>query len=154
MRFYGILILIAGTNVSSAPIVQCIAGQNVSWSYNHETKLSAFFENSENLSNIFINFDTGFIKVSDNLESPSTLFRQTAISKSINDPLDIVVRYEKTSEAEIKTGSVIITDPMCRNDNAVYVSIFDTSNMSFKNTIYTCECLSSVHYSSNFISME
>lgn len=154
MRFYGIILIIAATNVSSAAMVQCNADLKVSLSYNHETKSFEFMESSENLSNISINFDSGFIKLSDNKEDKIMLFRQSAISKNFNDPLDLVVRYETASKAEIQKTSVIINDPMCKNNSNAKLSIFETSALGYTNNIHSCDCLSNTYDRSNFINLQ
>jgi hypothetical protein len=154
VRFYGFVALIVATNVSAATIVQCNAKLKVSVAYNHETNSTEFLESNANLSGISINFDSGFIKLSDSAESESILFRQSALNKNITDPFDLVVRYERKSDADIQTKSVIITDPMCRNDDASTASTFDISNTSYISTFYNCDCLSSVHDSGNFIIMD
>ena len=154
MQFYGLIALMAATNVSAATMVQCNAKLKVSLAYNHETNSTELLESNANLPSLSINFDSGFIKLSDNAESESILFRQSAMNKNITDPFDLVVRYERKSDADIQTKSVIITDPMCRNDEASTASIFDTSNTSYISTFYNCDCLSSVHDSGNFIPMD
>lgn len=154
VRFYGFIALIAATNVSAATMVQCNAKLKVSLEYNHETNSTELLESNANVPSFSINFDSGFIKLSDSGESESVLFRQSAFNKNITDPLDLVVRYENKSDADIQTKSVIITDPMCRNSEASTASIFDTSNTSYISTFYNCDCLSSVHDSGNFIPMD
>jgi len=154
LRIYGLMALMAATNVSAATMVQCNSILKVSLAYNHETNSTEFQENKENSSNLSIKFDSGFIKLSDGVVGESILLRQNAMNKTITDPLDLVVRYEKKSDDDIQAKSVIITDPMCRNNEASTASIFDTSNTSYISTFYTCECLSSVHDRSNFINME
>lgn len=154
LRLYGLMALMAATNVSAATMVQCNSILKVSLAYNHETNSTEFLESNEKLPNLSIKFDSGFIKLSDSAESESTLFRQSAMNKNITDPLDLVVRYENKSDADIQTKSVIITDPMCRNDEASTASIFDTSDTSYISTFYNCDCLSSVHDSGNFIPMD
>ena len=154
VRFYGFIALIAATNVSAATMVQCNAKLKVSLKYNHETNSTELLESNANVSSLSINFDSGFIKLSDSAESESVLFRQSAMNKNITDLLDLVVRYENTSDADIQTKSVIITDPMCRNSEASTASVFDTFNTSYISTFYNCDCLSSVHDSGNFIPMD
>lgn len=92
--------------------------------------------------------------MSDNTEDKFMLFRQSAITKDLNDSLDIVVRYESASEAEIQTKSVIITDPLCKNDSYVKLSIFETSALGYTNTIHSCDCLSNTHDKYNFINLQ
>lgn len=154
LRLCGLMALMAATNLSAATMVQCNSLLKVSLAYNHETSSTEFLEINENLSNFSIKFDSGFIKLSHSAESESILFRQSAMNKNITDPLDLVVRYENKSDADIQTKSVIITDPMCRNNEVSTASIFDTSNASYISTFYNCECLSSVHDSGNFIPMD
>ena len=154
VRFYGFIALIAATNVSAATMMQCNAKLKVSMEYNHETNSTELLESNTNVSSLSINFDSGFIKLSDSAESESVLFRQSAMIKNITDPLDLAVRYENKSDADIQTKSVIIIDPMCRNGEASTANIFDTSNTSHISIFYNCDCLSSVHDSGNFIPMD
>jgi len=154
VRFYGFIALMAATNVSAATMVRCNAKLKVSLAYNHETSSTELIESNANLPNLSINFDSGFIKLSDSTESESILFRQSAMNKNITDPFDLVVRYENKSDADIQTKSVVITDPMCRNEEALTASIFYTSDTSYISTFYYCDCLSSVHDSGNFIPMD
>jgi len=154
VRFYGFIALMAATNVSAATMVRCNAKLKVSLAYNHETSSTELIESNANLPNLSINFDSGFIKLSDSTESESILFRQSAMNKNITDPLDLVVRYENKSDADIQTKSVVITDPMCRNEEALTASIFYTSDTSYISTFYYCDCLSSVHDSGNFIPID
>lgn len=154
VQFYGLIALMVATNVSAATMVQCNAKFKVSLAYNHETNSTELLESNANLPSLSINFDSGFIKLSDNAESESILFRQSAMNKNITDPFDLVVRYERKSGADTQTKSVIITDPMCRNDGISTASIFDTSNTSYISTFYDCDCLSSVLDRGNIITMD
>lgn len=139
------------TSASTTTVVQCIPDVEVNWSFNQLSNSTEFSENSKNLSNLIIQIDSGFVKVPDQDNSDNRLFRQVAIERSTKDPQNFTVRYENNMKLGIKKTSLIIVDPMCFENVALRASIFETTEVSYINTIYECECLSPVFDSSNFI---
>ena len=139
------------STASTTTVIQCVPELEVNWSLNQLSNSSEFFENSKNLSNLSIQIDSGFVKVPDQDNPENSLFRQVAIERSDKDPLNFTVRYENNMKLGIKKTSLIIVDPMCYENVALRASIFETTEASYTNTIYGCECLSPVFDSSKFI---
>jgi len=132
-------------------LIQCNPEVEVSWSYDRMVNTSVSSETTENLSGITLNFDFGFLKLTQVEGDSTTLFRQSVIEESIGDPLELEVRYESTSEATIERTSIVVFDPFCRGNNELSTSIISTSGTSNVHTVYNCKCLSIIHHIDNFV---
>jgi hypothetical protein len=146
-----IIIASLATNASSNSSIQCEPALEVFWSYDHLNKTSEFRENTDNLSNIILIADHGFLKLSVAENKKLELFRQNSITNNTEDMFDITVGYESTDQGEIDKTSIILSDPMCKTDAVAIVSILNTREFGFKNAVYNCDCLSATHDSDNFI---
>ena len=139
------------TSVSSAVEIQCKPEFEVKWTYDRVSNSSQFTENVENLVTTTLNLDFGFIKLSKQGENGNLLFRQNSIVIHKDNPLNLSVRYESSSPKGMSQSSLVISDPMCLTGSVVRASIFETSEFSFFNSVYSCECLSPVFDRKNFI---
>lgn len=139
------------TSVSSAVEIQCKPEFEVKWTYDQVSNSSQFTENVENLVTTTLNLDFGFIKLSKQGENDNLLFRQSSIVRNKDNPLNLSVRYESSSPKGMSQSSLVISDPMCLTGSVVRASIFETSEFSFFNSVYSCECLSPVFDRKNFI---
>ena len=139
------------TSVSSAVEIQCKPEFEVKWTYDQVSNSSQFTENVENLITTTLNLDFGFIKVSKQGENDNLLFRQSSIVRNKDNPLNLSVRYESSSPKGMSQSSLVISDPMCLTGSVVRASIFETSEFSFFNSVYSCECLSPIFDRKNFI---
>lgn len=138
-------------SASAASVIRCDAKIEAYWSYDPSHNSSKLLETSDNLPEIYLNFDFGFLKLDNREKVKSLLFRQSAIEEINGDPAHIVIRYETTNKSQIDKTSMIISDPMCKNGAAAKISIFETRGFSYTNKIYNCECLSQIHDIDNFI---
>ena len=139
------------TSVSSAVEIQCKPEFEVKWTYDQVSNSSQFTENFENLATTTLNLDFGFIKLSKLGENDNLLFRQSSIVRNKDNPLNLSVRYESSSPKGMSQSSLVISDPMCLTGSVVRASIFETSEFSFFNSVYSCECLSPVFDRKNFV---
>ena len=139
------------TSVSSAVEIQCKPEFEVKWTYDQVSNSSQFTENVENLATTTLNLDFGFIKLSKLGENDNLLFRQSSIVRNKDNPLNLSVRYESSSPKGMSQSSLVISDPMCLTGSVVRASIFETSEFSFFNSVYSCECLSPVFDRKNFV---
>lgn len=139
------------TSVSSAADIQCKPEREVKWTYDQASNSSEFIENVENLATTTLKLDFGFIKLSKQGENNNLLFRQSSIVRNKDNPLNLRVRYESSSSKDMSQSSLIISDPMCLTGAVARASIFQTSEFSFFNSVYSCECLSPVFDRKNFI---
>ena len=139
------------TSVSSAVEIQCKPEFEVKWTYDQVSNSSKFTENVANLITTTLNLDFGFIKLSKQGENDNLLFRQSSIVRNKDNPLNLSVRYESSSPKGMSQSSLVISDPMCLTGSVVRASIFETSEFSFFNSVYSCECLSPVFDRKNFI---
>ena len=139
------------TSVSSAVEIQCKPEFEVKWTYDQVSNSSQFTENVANLITTTLNLDFGFIKLSKQGENDNLLFRQSSIVRNKDNPLNLSVRYESSSPKGMSQSSLVISDPMCLTGSVVRASIFETSEFSFLNSVYSCECLSPVFDRKNFI---
>jgi len=145
-----LLINLATTSLANS-LIQCNREAAVSWSYNPTTNKTVFSETNDNLSGISLNFDFGFLKLTQVKSDINKLFRQSVIEENNDDPLELEVRYESTSNARIERTSIVVFDPFCRRNNELRTSIIVTSGTSFTHNVYNCECLSSIHDIENFV---
>ena len=111
-------------------------------------------ETREDLPNIELTLDYGFLKLSEQENDASVLYRQIALRENGQDPLDITLRYEAANGANIEKSSIIISDPMCRNYARSRANKMDITDKSYASSVYVCECLSANHHSANFIKSE
>ena len=142
------------TSVSSAVEIQCKSELEVKWTYDQVSNTSQFSENGENLVTTTLKLDLGFIKLSKSGENDNLLFRQSSIVKNKDNPLNLSVRYESSSRKGMSQSSLVISDPMCVSGAVARASIFETSEFSFFNSVYSCECLSPVFDRKNFVFRE
>ena len=142
------------TSVSSAVEIQCKSELEVKWTYDQVSNTSQFSENGENLVTTTLKLDLGFIKLSKPGENDNLLFRQSSIVKNKDNPLNLSVRYESSSRKGMSQSSLVISDPMCVSGAVAQASIFETSEFSFFNSVYSCECLSPVFDRKNFVFRE
>ena len=142
------------TSVSSAVEIQCKSELEVKWTYDQVSNTSQFSENGENLVTTTLKLDLGFIKLSKPGENDNLLFRQSSIVKNKDNPLNLSVRYESSSRKGMSQSSLVISDPMCVSGAVARASIFETSEFSFFNSVYSCECLSPVFDRKNFVFRE
>ena len=139
------------TSVSSAVEIQCKSELEVKWTYDEVSNSSQYTENVENLVTTTLKLDFGFIKLSKQGENDILLFRQSSIVRSKDNPLNLSVRYESSSPQGLSQSSLVISDPMCLSGELARASIFETSEFSFFNSVYSCECLSPVFDRKDFI---
>ena len=132
-------------------LIQCNPEVAASWSYNPMANTSVFSETNDNVSEISLHFDFGFLKLTQVEGDITKLFRQTVIEERIDDSLELEVRYESTSNARVERTSIVVLDPFCRSNNELRTSILTTSGMSFIHTVYNCECLSAVQDKNSFV---
>jgi hypothetical protein len=155
MRLIGIVSTIFLMHVASvgwsAVAFQCYPNLEVSWSFDRIEKKSKFFETTDNLSSITLQLDTGFLKLSNAQNNGTTLFRQQAIIKKSEDPLDITVKYEVTNKIGIENTGIIFSDPLCKRSTDAVVSMFTTAELRYSNITYVCDCLSPTFDNYNFI---
>jgi hypothetical protein len=154
MRIIGIVstifLLHLASSVWSAVSIQCYPNLEVDWSLDEKNNQSEFYEKTDNLSSITLYLDTGFLKLPTVQNNAAALFRQQAIVKKSEDPLEIIVKYESTDKMTIETTAIILSDPLCKRYNSSVVSIFTTSEFRYNNITYNCDCLSSTHDANNF----
>ena len=136
---------------SAASTAECKPQLEASWSYDPSLNSSELVETFDNLSEVFVHFDFGFLKLSDQQTGKNLQFRQVVVSKIDNNPSNLIVRYESTSRGTLNQISVLVTDPMCTQNDAGRISIFKLGDLSFTSTIYKCKCLSQLHDSGNFV---
>ena len=145
-----ILLINIPTDGLSNNLIQCNPQMKASWSYNRMENTSVSSETNEDLSGITLNFDFGFLKLTQVEGGRTRLFRQSVIEESIGDPLELEVRYESTFKPTIEQTSIVVFDPFCRRNNALSASIISTSGKSNIHTVYSCQCLSFIHHVDNF----
>ena len=145
-----LLINLATTGLANN-LIQCNPEAAVSWYYNRMANTSVFSETKDNLPGISLNFDFGFLKLTQIEGEKTKVFRQSVIEESIGDPLELEVRYESTSNVMIERTSVVVFDPFCRRNNELRASIIATSGTSFIHTVHNCECLSAVQDKNSFV---
>ena len=138
-------------SAAAAPVIQCDPKIEAYWSYHPLHNSSKLLETNDSIPQIYLHFDSGFLKLDDRENDKSLLFRQSAIEEINGDPVHIVVRYETTNRSRIDKTSIIISDPTCKTDIAARVSIFETRDLSYTNKIYNCECLSQIRDIDDFI---
>jgi len=155
MRIRGYVVSILFINLATTGLannlIQCNIELAVSWSYDRMQNTSVFFETNDNLSDISLNFDFGFLKLTQVEGEGTNLFRQSVIAKSTDESLELEIRYESTSNSGIERTSVVVFDPFCIRHDDLRTSIIATSGTTFKHTVYNCECLSSVHDIENIL---
>jgi len=155
MRIFGIVSTIFLMNFStavwSAVAFQCYPNLEVSWSFDELKNKSEIFETTDNLTNITLYLDTGFLKFPNAQNNETALFRQEAIVKKSEDPLDIIVKYESTKKMGIETTGIIFSDPLCKSSKDAIVSVFTIADLTYSNVTYACDCLSPNHDIHNFI---
>jgi hypothetical protein len=135
----------------SAVAIQCSPNLEVSWSFDQIENKSDFFETTDNLSSITLHLDTGFLKLPSAQNDGITLLRQQSIIKKSEDGLDLTVKYESTNTIGIEKTNVILSDPICKKSKEAVVSIFTAEEFRYRNTIYSCNCVSLTHDLQHFI---
>lgn len=139
------------TSAASSAVVLCKPEFKVSWVYSEELNSSEFLETNDNLTSTVLTFDLGFIKLSEANENKNFLFRQTSMRSDSNDPLHFTVRYEKKTLQDIKQTNLIISDPMCINNQFLRANRSEIADTNFVNISYNCECLSPIFDINKFI---
>ena len=146
-----ILLINLATSTLANSLIQCNREAAFSWSYNRTTNKTVFSETNDNSSGISLNFDFGFLKLTQDESDITKLFRQSVIEESKDDPLELEVRYESTSSARIEQTSIAVFDPFCRRNNELRTSIIVTSGTRFTHNVYNCECLSAIQNKNSFV---
>jgi len=142
------------TKISSETLMQCNPKSEVSWSYNEASNPANIVQIIDNLPIVTLNFDSGFIKLTEQDTNEKELFRQSAIKQNTGDTFDLTVRYDRVSKIEINTTSIFVADPMCKRNDYSLVSILETSELKYSGTFYHCECLSVNFDSGHFIVLD
>lgn len=155
MQPIGISIFILVLNFSSVAhsetLIQCDQSLEVSWLFNPEENTSKFSENKQELNDLTIKLDRGLIKAPLGFDTENQLFRQIGIVRNVMDPTDLTVRYENLDKRHINNKSIILSDPMCRNHQSANLNIFETFEIGYQNSFYTCECLSATYDAKHFM---
>jgi hypothetical protein len=155
MRFVGVVLVTCLINFAkiaySAAVLQCNPILEISWLFDPKTTEADYRESEDNRSRVSLYIDKGFVKFTDPQKNESLLFRQNSIVKNTENPFDISARYENSGKLELSKTSVILTDPMCQSSDYSHVTIFRTLEFGYKNSVYNCECLSSIRDGNNFI---
>jgi len=138
------------TRISSAAFMQCNPKSEVSGSYNEASNPAQLVPTSDNLPAVTLNFDSGFIKLTEQDMNQKELFRQGSIRKNTGDTFDLTVRYDRVNKIKINTKSIFVVDPLCKRNDFSAVSIFEISELKYSGTFYHCECLSVNFDSSHF----
>ena len=158
MKKYGILACIVltlqATIVLAATSTTCVSKSTITLSFDILSNSTNFAETDNDLSNIVLTLDHGFLKLAEQEDALSVLYRQSALRENSQDPLDITIRYEATNGVSIEKSSIIISDPMCRNYARSRANIMEITDKGYASSIYECECLSANHHSANFIKSE
>jgi hypothetical protein len=142
------------TNVLAAAITSCEPKSTIALKFDILNSATNVEETSNGLPNIVLTFDYGFLKLSEQDNDASVLYRQIALRENGQDTLDITLRYEAANGANIEKSSIIISDPMCRNYARSRANKMDITDKSYASSVYECECLSANHHSANFIKSE
>ena len=148
------VLILQTTNVLAAAITSCEPKSTIALTFDILNNSTNVEETSNGLPNIVLTLDYGFLKLSEQDNDASALYRQIALRENGQDPLDITLRYEVANAANIEKSSIIISDPMCRNYARSRANIMDITDKSYASSIYECECLSANHHSANFIKSE
>jgi hypothetical protein len=148
------VLILQNTNVLAAAITSCVPKSTIALTFDMLKSSTNVEETSNGLPNIALTFDYGFLKLSEQENDASVLYRQIALRTNGQDPLDITLRYEATNGTYIEKSSIMISDPMCRNYARSRANIMEITDKSYASSIYECECLSATHHSANFIKFE
>lgn len=136
--------------VAENAIVECTAEHKITLSYSPEAISSPVWE-TDDLSNVSLGYDFGFVKLFKQANDEAVLFRQTAVRKTGNNSQKVTIRYEMPGVTSIKRTDIIIADPMCRDQATASLRIFETGEIDQVIFMYECACLSWIHNSDNFI---
>ena len=148
------VLILQTTNVLAAAYTSCEPKSTIALTFDILNNSTNVEETSNGLPNIVLTLDYGFLKLSEQDNDASVLYRQIALRENGQGPLDITLRYEATNGANIEKPSIIISDPMCRNYARSRANIMEITDKSYTSSIYECECLSANHHSANFIKSE
>ena len=145
------VLILQTTNVLAAASTSCEPKSTIALKFDILNNATNLEETRKDLPNIEVMLDYGFLKLSEQENDTSVLYRQIALRENGQDPLDITLRYETANGANIQKSSIIISDPMCRNYVRSRVNVMEITDKSYASSIYECECLSANHHSANFI---
>lgn len=148
------VLVLQTTNVFAAATTSCVPKSTIALTFDILNNSTNVEETSNGLPNIVLKLDYGFLKLSEQDNDASVLYRQIALRENGQDPLDITLRYEAANGANIEKSSIIISDPMCRNYARSHANIMEITDKSYASFVYECECLSANHHSANFIKSE
>ena len=148
------VLILQTTNVLAAASTRCETKSTIALKFDILNNAANVEEIRNDLPIIELTLDYGFLKLSEQENDASVLYRQIALRENGEDPLDITLRYEATNGANIEKPSIIISDPMCRNYARSRANIMEITDKSYASSIYECECLSANHHSANFIKSE
>ena len=148
------VLILQTTNVLAAATTSCEPKSTIALKFDILNSATNVEETSNGLPNIVLTLDYGFLKLSEQDNDASVLYRQIALRENGEDPLDITLRYEATNGANIEKPSIIISDPMCRNYARSRANKMDITDKSYASSIYECECLSANQHSANFVKSE
>ena len=148
------VLTLQATNVFAAAITSCEPKSKIALTFDILNNSANFEETSDGLPNIVLTLDYGFLKLSEQENDASVLYRQIALRENGQDPLNITLRYEATNGANVEKTSVIISDPMCRTYGSSRANIMEITDKNYSSSIYECECLSANYQSANFIKSE
>ena len=148
------VLILQTTNVLAAANTSCEPKSTIALKFDILNNQANVEETSNGLPNIVLTLDYGFLKLSEQDNEASVLYRQIALRENGQDPLEITLRYEAANGANIEKSSIIISDPMCRNYARSRVNVMEITDKSYASSMYECECLSANYHSANFIKSE
>ena len=139
--------------VAENAIVECTAERKITLFYSPEEVSSPEWE-TDNLSDVSLGYDFGFVKLFKQQENETVLLRQSAVAKIDDNFRNITIRYDIPGATSIERTSMIIVDPMCINRAAASLKILQTGETYQVSSVFKCACLSQIHDRGIFIPVD